>query len=683
MVLVIYFVYNRLNRTPVITTESAAPPAAQPPSDYDGNNITGKIGNFGVGTAKNVRFTKLNAQKQVVREFGFEELLHQDGNDWQIEKPTYTVYGKQFKSTLTGDKATVTVETSGGQIAPREGTLTGNVTIRILPTGKASFSETMIYLDDVTFSGDKSLFSTDGFVEIDSNEVEMKGTGLEVVFSGDDQRLEHLKIAKLKTMRLKHWPGQSSTSAPSQQKDKTGDADKPVSKTGHEYKCVLDRNVVIETPQQLLLADVVSISNFAMYGGPGGKTEDGEPKTEDREQKTEDRRPNTEETPGDVNISCNGSIVIIPMDSDEGLKTEDRRPDFAQGVTPGRQKTEDRWKKAETKRNGRTMLCGSGVDYDAATGRAVASGPSQIIFDVNSRSQQQAEQTRPMEGHETVKIVSQKEASFQPALNRADFTGDCKCTVTQKLLDANQQYFVTAENIEAVLKSRTNNASSMPDIERLIAKGGEVRLASTKKIGEQMLAGVEMKCEQMDYNTLSRDFYATGPGLIKIDNSQTDERQKGLGRFSLRRRCYAFLRNFDSLQFAGQSGHLTADAGDGSMLVDYFPVSDPNLPPAKTANGKTEKVSITASRVEADLSQTTQGRTELADFTATGAVTYTDKNVDVAGSKFVYDVNNGLIDIMGDKNKPLLFNGAVFDSVQYDVKNDKWKTKIKGPGPIR
>ncbi|MGA2091980.1 MAG: hypothetical protein ABSH16_01040 [Sedimentisphaerales bacterium] len=699
MVLVLYFVYNRVNRTPAITTNSAVPPGIQQPAEsYDANTITGRVGNVGVGTAKNVRYTKLNPQKQVEREFGFEELLHQDGNDWEIEKPYYTIYGRQFKSTISGDKARVTVETSGGQVAPKEGMLSGNVTIRIWPTKKGTFSDAVIYLDDISFAGDRSLFSTEGMVEIDSNEVQMKGTGLEVVFNGDDQRLEHLKIAKLKNLWLKRWskqtaPGSTPSTAlgtgslttdgsdlPRQQAD--GNEHKQPGRTGKEYKCVLDRNVVIDTAQERLLADVVSISNFLMSGG--SQEEQGREST-DQNNTERNINPAPAEMAGDVTITCDGGILLVPMDSAEELKTANGTENIEHGVlgVPAGDRVQKAEWKMEERRDGRMMLCSRQLNYNAATGEALATGPTQLIFDVNSRTQEPAALGKPAQGPETVTIISQKQARFQPALNRAAFEGDCKCTVMQKLPDSDRQYIVTAETIEAVLKNKGGDGSATPDIERLIAKGGDVRLASTRKANERLLSGVEMKCVRMDYNTVSKDFSATGPGLIKVDNSQTDEPQKGLGRFSLRRKCYAFVRNFDSLQFAGQSNHLTADAGDGSMLVDYFPLSDSNAAPAKNVSGKQDKVSITASHVEADISETPQGRMELNAFTAAGAVTYADKDVDVAGNEFAYDVNNGTINIRGDKLMPLRFNGAIFDTVQYDVKNNKWKTKIKGPGAIR
>ena len=139
------------------------------------------------------------------------------------------------------------------------------------------------------------------------------------------------------------------------------------------------------------------------------------------------------------------------------------------------------------------------------------------------------------------------------------------------------------------------------------------------------MTGIELKCTSIDYDTADGNFFAAGPGLIKVDNSQTDEPQEKLGKFSLRRKCYAFLRNFDSLAFAGQSKHLTADSKDGSLLVDYLPLVE---------GRGSEKVSVTASHVEADIAETLTGRMELRDLLAKGAVTYEDKDTQVVGSEF-------------------------------------------------
>ena len=141
-------------------------PAGQLANVRGSNVNVGKVGDVGVGIIKNARYTTLNAQKQVEREFGFEELLHQDGNNWEIEKPYMNIYRRNFNCSITGERAKVAVEVAGGRVTPKQGMLMGNVIIRILPRQKDAAGETTIYLDDIAFSADKSLFSTAGPVEL-------------------------------------------------------------------------------------------------------------------------------------------------------------------------------------------------------------------------------------------------------------------------------------------------------------------------------------------------------------------------------------------------------------------------------------------------------------------------------------------------------------------------------------
>jgi hypothetical protein len=128
------------------------------------------------------------------------------------------------------------------------------------------------------------------------------------------------------------------------------------------------------------------------------------------------------------------------------------------------------------------------------------------------------------------------------------------------------------------------------------------------------------------------------------------------------------------LEFNGSSNHLVADANGGSLLVDYLPLEDDVIK---------DKVAITASRVEADILETAGGRMELGGLTATGAVTYEDKDIEVVGNEFIYDTVAGIIDVRGTKQQPCLFNGTPVDGARCDMKTGRWNTKIKGPGSIK
>jgi len=77
-VLVIYFIYNRVSRTPPIPTDASITPAGQLADVCDSTGKVGMVGNVGVGIVKTPVIPRSTPKKQVEREFGFHELLHQD-----------------------------------------------------------------------------------------------------------------------------------------------------------------------------------------------------------------------------------------------------------------------------------------------------------------------------------------------------------------------------------------------------------------------------------------------------------------------------------------------------------------------------------------------------------------------------------------------------------------------------
>jgi len=698
-VLVVYFIYNRMTRTPPIAASGSAGVVADV---CDANGTVGMVGGVGVATVKNVLYTKLNAAKQVEREFGFEELLHQDGNDWEIERPFVRVYRPNFKCEISGERARVVVEGMGKDVTPTEGVMSGNVTIKIWPKGDVGLGESVIYLDDVRFDNERSLFSTEGLVDFVSDRVHLAGEGLELVYNGEIERLELLKIARLKSLHIRNWTSrtvlgvgvspegqarqkqdkgseagqkQDKGSEAGQKQDKDSEAGQKLDKDsegGQKYRCVLDKNVVIESAKERLLTGILSINDiFVASGKEGGAEEKAVPGTGQTPSTGQTQvlaggnpdqsgRASPAETGEDVAISCAGSVLITPMDSATGAKWLKEKL----AAAPNVEQIQD------VNRDGKTVLKSGRIDFNAATGDAAAIGPSRIIFDAAGNAG--GDVNTPA----TVTVVSQKQASFERAANRAVFEGNCRCTVSQKQGDATREYIVLADKLEVGLRNAggEKDKAAIPGIGRLVARGGDVRLASTKRIGERLLGGIELKCAQMDYNTVSGDFSAAGPGLIKVDNSQTDESQKGLGRFSLRRKCYAFLRQFDSLQFDGAENRLVADSKGGSILVDYFPLED---------RRSKEKVAITASHIDAKILESAQGRMELGELLAKGAVSYEDKDMEFAGNEFVYDAETGVINVRGDELRPVIFNGAIVPAVRYDTKTGKVNTRITAPGALR
>ncbi len=345
-VLVVYFIYNRLSRTPPIPTDASMTPAGQLADVCDSNGKVGIVGDVGVGIVKNAYYTTLNAQKQVEREFGFQELLHQDGNDWEIEKPYMNIYRRSFRCEITGERAKVAVEVAGGRVTPKQGMLMGNVTIRIWPRHKEGPGETTIYLDDVGFSADKSLFSTAGPIELVSDNIKMTGNGMEIVYNGDDERLERLQITNLQSLRIKRWSEgtvlRSTPDPPFGEVSPSADADannqkqksenEQASKHGKYYQCTLDKNVRIETPNERLLADALLINDIFIPGGSAeqaGKETSPDDNTAPIPSSNKPQAAVSAESPSDVSITCDGGIIVAPMNAQAEKESPKQQTTYA------------------------------------------------------------------------------------------------------------------------------------------------------------------------------------------------------------------------------------------------------------------------------------------------------------------------------------------------------------------
>ena len=107
---------------------------------------------------------------------------------------------------------------------------------------------------------------------------------------------------------------------------------------------------------------------------------------------------------------------------------------------------------------GKTTFRGGKVTYSAATGEAIAIGPSSIAFDVNGKTEDGA--GRPA----TVKMTSSRQAVFSPASNKSTFEGDCRCTISQEQGKILQQYIVLAEKLEIGLAKKNTSKDSEPSM---------------------------------------------------------------------------------------------------------------------------------------------------------------------------------------------------------------------------
>ncbi|MHC4575181.1 MAG: hypothetical protein ACYS76_13795, partial [Planctomycetota bacterium] len=444
--------------------------------------------------------------------------------------------------------------------------------------------------------------------------------------------------------------------------------------SGQYYKWLFSRNVRIDTPDQLVLArDEISIDNIFWAKTSNDKSPRPKAGPADNERAPAKPPPEHTQTPpspqpsdGDVVITCDNGILLTPMDSSRSLQ------DFA-ALEPKCPLTDNRVAGPQDA-EGRTKLVAKKITYCASAGDTVAAGPLELIFDVNDPIGPRTGKARV-----PVKVTARKEARFLPASNQVTFEGDCLCTMLRADSDASQEYRLSAPTLTVdLLKDKPEHSSdSSLAIEHLTAAGGLVRLSTLKKTKEDLLGGIELKCSRFDYDTHPRMFLAAGPGVIKFENSALAQPHSPPDRFSLENPCWAFVRDFHTLQYFLEENQVVADARPKETLrIDYFPVVDGRV---KYDN----QVITTAGRVEADLIETAPEKFELSTLTALGGVTYEDRDKQFEGGRLFYNASRSLITVQGDPLQPCRFNGAAVDAIQWDINTGNIKFEITAPGALQ
>jgi hypothetical protein len=727
-VLAIYLFYGRIGKTPPMPmdTDTGAEFIDFIADGNDGglDNEAGIIGEVGVSTVRKARYITLNENKEVEREWGFERLLHEVRDLWEIEKPYMNIYQRNFKFYITADKGNVQVETAVGKSTPKDATFTGNVVIRILPEGSSNVKKSSIYLDDIIFLSEKSQLTTAGPVKFVSEDAQMLGTGMELIYDSKLERLEYLRIIDLESLRIKSSqtgfrsdakkqtdsPADTGGPAKMQQPDEPvvasdkgqiqttvarpeveqGKAYPERSRRGEYYKCVFGKNVFIDSPEQLVFAhDKIAINDIfwskasndqsnetdagAAEQGPQSPDEAGTnnvtvPK-QDQPNESSQNEPNESSEKGeDIIITCDGGFVVTPMGSAKTNEYSGESSPQASIITGT-----ERPKELEDA-NGRTTFLTRIIDYSASTDDTVAVGASELKFYTSDLIQAEPNQTTV-----PVKVTSQKLLRFLPALNQVIFEGDCVCEMLRDDPNGLRRYVLSGQKftVDLLPDKDKRSSDSGRQIKHFTADGGVVKLATVKMANEKVLGGVELKCLKCEYDTAQQLFLATGPGVINLDNSNIPEPNSQQDRFTLNKPCWAIIENFQTLKYFLDKNQLVVDApSQGLLTVNYFPI-------VKTQIQYDQQVTVTAVHVQADLIETAEGEFKLSTLSATGGITYEDRDKEFDGSKLFYDAGKAIITVHGDELQPCHFNGVLVDEIEWDLKTDKIKFEITGPGALQ
>ncbi|MHC4604771.1 MAG: hypothetical protein ACYS6W_15755, partial [Planctomycetota bacterium] len=630
----------------------------------------------------------------------FERLLHDTGEEWDIEKPYMNIYRRSFKCYVTADKGSVRIETAAGQSSPKDVTLNENIVIHIVPENGSNINESFIYLDDVDFISEKSQFSTPGPVKFVSQDVQMLGRGLELVYNEELDRLEFFRIFHLESLHAKvpaetglFSPGQMGVDRPAdtnswpktQRPDESAVADdsqKTKSLTtankqageqteGQNYRCVLSKDVVIKSPQEWVFADnEVCINNIFR------------PKVSDKESDKADKgitggadnielhnvtvtkqdEPNESASAQelvDIVVTCNGGIVVTPM----GSPRIPKKP-AAEVVGADNRALIKFLKEAKD----RTVYIAQKIDYCAATGNTVVSGPSELTFYTSDMIQSKVEKKKKTI---PVKVTARKKVEFFPALNQAVFKGDCVSTMERTDPNIQQEYTLSAPTLTVTLSGDNTTDTS---VKHMTTDGVPVRLAIVKRAREKLLGWTTLDCVKLDYDVGPLTLLAKGPGKIAVDNSRIAQPEGKVNKFGLRKQCYVIVEDFDTLKYFLESNRIIADAKAQQIYIGYVPV-------IKGSDGP--PVKVWAGHIDALLYESPDGRTELSTLTATGGIIYKDDDNEFVGSKLFHDANKSIVTVQGDESWPCLLNGVPVDRIEYDLRTDEVKAEVVGPGVLQ
>jgi lipopolysaccharide export system protein LptA len=497
VILAAYFLFTLLAGRSRIRVEKSY--AGNPPPVPDSNEV-GRLGPVGIGTVQKARFVNFNDNKQVSREFGFERLLHRAGDQWQIAKPFLNLYQPDFECHITAATAVVTADELNGIADIKEATLKDNVVIHIVPTRQADLGPIDVYLDDIVFISNRSMFLTAGPVKMLAKNMQLLGRGLEVVYNYNNDRLELFRIIDLESLCLNRIraaaatvDGQSSgpfavDSSPST--DSQGDT------AADKYRAVLTGNVMVRSGTNVLLADdKLTIENIMRKRQNAPQVFHG---TSDEPNSS----PADENDYLDVVVTSDRGLVVFPMNMpvpQSGLLTAlSTQPAYRQSSLVQAAAADVNCLKARD------------IEYDVSTGEAQAVGPLKLTYRTAS--------TEKSGNAVTVTIAAQKKLTFARGSGRVVFEGNCLSTFVPDDVKKSRAYSIAAPKIIGTFAAQQYGIATAR-VQHVAAEGGAVAAMRDLQSDRQV---ARLCAPRIDYFADSGNVMASGPSELILSRTSSD-----------------------------------------------------------------------------------------------------------------------------------------------------------------
>jgi hypothetical protein len=711
----VFALYLRFNRTPPIVVDQTrlTPRSVAEANSPDSTQQVGTMAGIKVGPVQRTEFLHRNEFNQIDRKFGFEELLHEQGNQWEIRKPYMWMYLDRFVCRVTADRGKAQLAEAFGRMTPTDATFMGNVVIHVLPTDSNDSWECFILLDDVGFIAEKSMFSSTGAVRFLSHAMRLTGVGMELLYDGPRSRLELFRVFDLDSLRIRSSEVEAMASekkGDSLDRDQddsaaTGDSSETASATGRTpapadaaalpadvYQCVFRKNVRLNSPDGVAVARDVLAINGIQWARAGDR--DSKPKqVADPNGKpiVPLPVPNALNTAAssylvmssipdelyDIVVTCDGGADITLLGGSPNLANASpvRTPEG----TPAAPACE------EIDASDRQQVVAQRIDFDFLTTDTTMRGPVAMKFlvapDPNSSRAKLAEKPMPMT------VAAQGAVRYLAAAKRILLEGGSTATLFRMEPNSIDEYRLAAPRLTLDLVVDPNSPDEMKvDLRKFVADAGSaapvaidpaaappVTVRMWRRAADKLLAEGTLYAHKLQYEANPSQLTVAGPGAIWLHNAVTI-RGKDDPNATVEP-CYAQLSNFDSLQYWAATNRIIAEDDSQQLVLDYFPLVDGNYPWTQ----------IVAGHVEATLQEDARNQLELVSFVASQGIEY-DSEVDhlnFVGSEMVYDRATSLITIQGDDLRPCRLNGALVDAIVVNPKTRKVETQIAGPSILQ
>ncbi len=726
----VYLTYLRLDpsATPEMgTIGELETPSVDGPLDLP-EGTAGQIGGVGILGVEQTHFVHTDKTGRMDRKLGFEQLLHSKNDQWVITNPYLDLFLGEIKVRVTADRGEVQVKP--GALGPQvdDARFEGNVVIRIVASEPNDPKTVFIYLDDVTFLAEQSLFSTIGAVRFVSRGAQLVGRGMELLYDEPAQRLRLFRIREMDSLRLRSDAfgslediGQPETvadanapvpeappavaAAPSE--ETAPPLDPNAAPEGDVYRCIFRRNVTITTPEQVVTArDRLVINNILWSdskdekgdapadpneaGPPAPAVEPNLPQPAPSDPTAlEPNDANELPYPGpdaldttaseavaldaipesffDIVVTCDGGFVVAPEGAPE------LADDFEDLVFASRLES-NAARVAPAVDPNRQSAVAHRIEFDATTTDATLVGPVTLTFAVDP-----SDLTGRDAGGELmpVTITARDAVRYLAGANRIRLEGHC--AVMARQTDPNYTYdYMLAANVLTLDLMDDPNAppdSTGVTLKRFTTSGGPVGLYARRRVGDELVGWVELEAFVLDYGAAAEQFTLIGPGRLTVHNEEDLAPDADPNEFNIGRPCYALLNYFDALTYSGATNLIVAETQGKPIQLDYFPQVDGSY--------DTEGVQTSAGRVEIQLAESAERRLELALLTASESITFIDEKNEFNGATLFYDHAQNLVTIEGDDVQPCYLNGALVPRIEMNPKTGEIRTQIQTPTTLQ